>query len=81
MSEQDLIDTIGEIDSMLDKLYDKRVRKDELRAERLQTELANINRETNAYCDGAFDMAKKIKEALGGGGISYEKTKSAISQV
>lgn len=66
MSEQDLIDTIREIDSVLDKLYDKRVRKDELRAARLQAELANVNRETNAYYDGAFDLAKKIKECLGG---------------
>lgn len=66
MSEQDIIDTIREIDSVLDKLYDKRVRKDELRAARLQTELANVNRETDAYYDGAFDMAKKIKETLGG---------------
>lgn len=66
MSEQDIIDTIREIDFVLDKLYDKRVRKDDLRAARLQTELANVNRETNAYYDGAFDMAKKIKETLGG---------------
>lgn len=65
MGEQDLIDTTREIDSVLEKLYDKRVRKDELRAARLQTELANINHETDAYYDGAFDMAKKIKETLG----------------
>ena len=65
MSEQDLIDTIREIDSVLDKLYDRRVRKDELRAARLQTELANVNRETDAYYDGAFDLAQKIKECLG----------------
>lgn len=62
MSEQDIIDTIREIDSALDKLYDKRVRKDELRAARLQTELANVNRETDAYYDGAFDMARIIKD-------------------
>lgn len=80
MSEQDIIDTIRKIDSVLGRLYDKRVRKDELRAARLQTELANVNRETDAYYDGAFDMAKKIKETLGGE-INYEKAKSAISQV
>lgn len=64
MGDENLIEMVKEIDAILEKLYDKRVRKDELRAARLQTELANVNRETNAYYDGAFDMAKKIKEAL-----------------
>lgn len=62
LDDENLIEMVKEIDAVLDKLYDKRVRKDELRSARLQTELANVNRETNAYYDGAFDMARKIKE-------------------
>lgn len=65
MDDENLIEMVKEIDAVLDKLYDKRVRKDELRSARLQTELANVNRETNAYYDGAFDMARKIKEIWG----------------
>ena len=65
LDDENLIEMVKEIDAVLDKLYDKRVRKDELRSARLQTELANVNRETNAYYDGAFDMARKIKEIWG----------------
>ena len=67
MGDENLIEMVKEIDAILEKLYDKRVRKDELRTARLQTELANVNRETDAYYAGAFDMAKKVKEYWGGG--------------
>lgn len=80
MDDEKLIEMIKEVNATLEKLYGKRARKDDLRIARLQTELASISRETNAYYDGAFDMAKRIEEVLETR-ENDEKAKSAIGQV